>query len=90
MKIIVTIIITAIVVLFSMQNFAHVPIYYFGGKPINIRLIFVIVISMAFGYFIRYITGISKEEELKRKCRELMVRNNRMIKKVSQEDEEEF
>lgn len=90
MKIIVTIVITAVVVLFSMQNFEHVPVYYFGGKPIHIRLIFVIAISMVFGYFIRYIAGISKEEELKRKCRELMVNHNKLKRKFSQEDEEEF
>jgi uncharacterized integral membrane protein len=90
MKIIVTIVITAVVVLFSMQNFEHVPVYYFGGKPIHIRLIFVIAISMVFGYFIRYIASISKEEELKRKCRELMVNHNKLRRKFSQEDEEEF
>jgi uncharacterized integral membrane protein len=73
-----------------MQNFAHVPIYYFGGKPIHIRLIFVIAISMGFGYFIRYITGITKEEELKRKCRELMAKNNKTKRGISQEDEEEL
>jgi uncharacterized integral membrane protein len=93
MKNIVTVVITALVVLFTVQNFDHVPVYYFGNKPVHIRLIFIIVLSMAIGYFIRYFNGINKEEALKKKCKELMIKHNKLMKKISQDehsDEEEF
>ncbi len=80
MKIIVTIIITAVIVLFSMQNFVHVPVHYFGGKPVQIRLIFVIAISGITGYLIRYIIGVKKEEAVKRKLR-FILSNNGIPKK---------
>ena len=90
MKVVVTIVATAVVVLFSMQNFNHVPIYYFGAKPIHIRLIFVIALSIGFGYFTRYVTGITKEEKLKKKCRELMTKHNKLKQRFAEEDDEEL
>ncbi len=68
-KTVTTIILTVIVVLFSIQNFDHVSVDLFFGKPINIRLIFVIAISGTVGYLTRHFIGIDREEKLKRQVR---------------------
>ncbi len=74
-KTIVTIILTVIGVLFSMQNFDHVPVYFFSGKPVSIRLIFVIAICGLAGYLLRHFFGIAREEHLKKQI-QLLKRNN--------------
>ncbi len=71
-KTITTIIITVIVVFFSLQNFEHVPVFFFWGKPINIRLIFVIATSGIIGYLIRHFAAIGREERLKRQLHYLL------------------
>jgi len=78
LKTITTIVLTIFAVLFSMQNFDHVPVYFFWGKSLNIRLVFVIAISGGIGYLIRHFIGIVREERLKRKLYHLLKR-----KKVS-------
>jgi len=65
-KTVTTIILTVLAVLFAMQNFDHVPIYFFWGKPVNIRMIFVIAISGVSGYVIRHLVGVGREEMMKR------------------------
>lgn len=92
-KTIVTITLTAIGVLFGMQNFNHVPVYLFLGKAINIRLVFVIAIAGVGGYLIRYFTGISREDALKRRLQAAMMNtvNRRSKKKRAKDyDEEEL
>lgn len=91
-KTIVTIILTAIGVLFGMQNFDHVPVYLFWGKAVNIRLIFVIAIAGVGGYLIRHFTGIAREDALKRQLQAMRmntVNKRRRNKGVSDFDEEE-
>jgi len=89
-KTVTTIIITVICVLFSMQNFDHVPIYLFWGKSIQIRLIFVIAISGVTGYLIRHFIGITKEERLKRKLHQLIMQKKAAAKiKASSSDFDE-
>ena len=66
-KTITTIILTALGVLFGMQNFDHVPVYLFWGKALSIRLIFVIAIAGVAGYLIRHFIGITREDALKRR-----------------------
>jgi uncharacterized integral membrane protein len=65
-KTVTTIILTILAVLFAMQNFDHVPIYFFWGKPLNIRMIFVIAIAGVSGYVIRHLVGVGREEMMKR------------------------
>jgi uncharacterized integral membrane protein len=92
-KTIVTIILTAIGVLFGMQNFDHVPVYLFWGKAVNIRLIFVIAIAGVGGYLIRHFTGIAREDALKRQVQAVkmnIVNKRRRNKSLSDFDEEEL
>ncbi len=88
-KIISTIILTTVVILFSLQNSDHVPVYFFLGKAINIRLIFVITISGLTGYFIRLFIGIAREEHLKRQIHVLMKQLHQVKKKMNQIDVDE-
>ncbi|HIJ58068.1 MAG TPA: hypothetical protein HPP41_00165 [Deltaproteobacteria bacterium] len=74
-KTLTTIILTALVVLFGVQNFDHVPVYIFWGKALNIRLIFVVAIAGTGGYLIRHFVGLKREERLKRQFR-MLSRNN--------------
>ncbi len=76
MKLTSTIILTAIVVLFAVQNFDHIPIFFIYGKPIQVRLIFVIGIAFIGGYFLRFLVGMHREETLKKKYR-IMLRQHK-------------
>lgn len=83
-----TIAITVIVVLFGMQNFDHVPIYFFLGKAVHIRLVFVIAISGVIGYLIRSIIGIGREERLKHRLQAILRQQKRRQKQTADIDEE--
>jgi uncharacterized integral membrane protein len=93
LKTFTTIVVTALVVLFGVQNFDHVPVYIFWGKMVRIRLIFVIAMAGTIGYLIRHFAGIGREERLKRQF-QMLRRNNfktKRNKKTYEEfDEEEF
>lgn len=86
-KTLTTIILTAMAVLFGIQNFDHVPVYIFWGKALNIRLIFVVAIAGTGGYLIRHFVGLKREERLKRQFR-MLSRNN--FKGKSRERTDEF
>ena len=89
-KTIITIILTAVGVLFTIQNFDHVPVYIFWGKMIHIRLIFVIAIAGIAGYLIRHFVGISREEELKRRFRAIRMKDYDKKKHLNGQEEEEI
>lgn len=76
-----TVTLTAVGVLFGMQNFDHVPVYLFWGKAINIRLIFVIAIAGIGGYLIRHFIGVAREEALKKRIHAERVHAANRIKK---------
>jgi uncharacterized integral membrane protein len=92
LKTFTTIVLTAVVVLFGIQNFDHVPVYIFWGKMVSIRLIFVIAIAGTLGYVIRHFVGIRREERLKRQF-QMLRRNNfktKPRKKTDEFDEEDL
>ncbi len=87
MKILLTIFITTIVVLFALQNFNHVPIFFFVSKPVHIRLFFLIIFSGVIGYLIRFITSIQREEYLKRKLKKVTMEYSRVKESLLENDE---
>jgi len=87
MKILLTIVITTVIILFAMQNFGHVPINFFGGTPLYIRLFFVIIFSGVIGWLIRFITGMQREEELKRRYRVLLGEYKKLKMQIQHDDE---
>jgi uncharacterized integral membrane protein len=92
LKTFTTIVLTAVVVLFGIQNFDHVPVYIFWGKALNIRLIFVVAIAGVGGYVIRHFVGLRREERLKRQF-QMLRRNNfktKPRKKTDEFDEEDL
>lgn len=86
-KTITTIILTAIGLLFGMQNFDHVPVYLFMGKAISIRLIFVIALSGVAGYLIRHFIGITREDTLRRRFQAVTMRMANRRKEGKQSDD---
>lgn len=92
LKTFTTIVLTAVVVLFGIQNFDHVPVYIFWGKALNIRLIFVVAIAGVGGYVIRHFVGLRREERLKRQF-SMLSRNNfkgKSRKRTDEFDEEDL
>ena len=92
-KTIATIILTVIAVLFGIQNFDHVPVYFLWGKGVQIRLIFIIAVAGVGGYLIRHFIGISREEAMKRRLKAVMmnaVNHPRKKKKADALEEEEY
>lgn len=85
-KTLTTIVLTAVAVLFAVQNFDHVPVYIFWGKMVQIRLIFVIAIAGTAGYVIRHFAGIRREERLKRRFH--AIRRNRLKTKLKSRADE--
>ncbi len=71
-----TVALTVLAVLFSIQNFDNVPLYFFWGKPIQIRLIFIIAVAAVIGYVIRHYIGIVREEALKRRLKAALKMNS--------------
>lgn len=67
MRTITTVLLTVLAVLFTINNFDHVPVHLIFGREIQIRLIFVIAVSALVGFMFRHFIGVSREEELKRR-----------------------
>ena len=76
-----TITLTAVGVLFGMQNFDHVPVYLFWGRAISIRLVFVIAIAGVSGYLIRHFIGMAREEALKKRIQAERINAANRVKK---------
>lgn len=90
MKILLTIIVTTITVLFAVQNFDHVPIYFFAGKPIQVRLFFVMASCAVIGYLVRFMIGIAKEDEIKKRYRMLRLQDKKKQYGVIQDDHDDI
>ena len=90
MKTIVTIIVTVIAVLFSIQNFDRVPVRLLWGNPIEMQLIFIIAIAGICGYLLRYFISIRREDELKKRFREFAEKRTRRRSSPTEFDQEDL
>ena len=72
MRLLITLLQTVIVIMFAIQNFDHVPVYFIYGKPVQIRLIFIIASAFILGYFLHFLLGLNREEAIKKKYRLMM------------------
>ncbi|MBF0526497.1 MAG: hypothetical protein HQK56_15555 [Deltaproteobacteria bacterium] len=80
-KTLITIIITAVAVLFGLQNFDHVPVYGLWGKPIAIRMTYLVATAGVFGYLIRHFAGIRREEKLRKQLRIVLNHKSDSVRK---------
>ncbi len=70
-KILITIAITGVLVLFGMQNSDHVPVSLIVGSPVKVRLVFLLGVAAASGFLVCYFQGLGKELKLKKENRRL-------------------
>lgn len=70
-KILLTIAVTGLLLLFGMQNSDHVPVSLIVGAPTKIRLVFLLVIAAACGFLVCYVRGLGREIRLKKEVRRL-------------------
>jgi uncharacterized integral membrane protein len=73
-KIIFTVAMLAVVVVFGLQNSDHVSVSLVIGAPVQIRLVFLLLITAGLGYLLAYIHGIKREIALKKLARKQQVR----------------
>ena len=70
-KILITIAMTGLLVLFGIQNSDHVPMSLILGSPVKIRLVFLLAVAASCGFLFSHIQGLGREVKLKREIRKL-------------------
>lgn len=70
-KILITMVVAGLLVLFGMQNSDHVPVSLIVGGPVKVRLISLLALATACGFLLSYVQGLGREIKLKRKIRKL-------------------
>ncbi len=84
----VTIFILSILgIIFVIQNSDHINIQLLVGHPIQIRLIFVLLTFFLMGFFVAYIRGLKKENDMQRKLKLLQSERQQLMQEVYQESE---
>ena len=56
-------------VIFAIQNADHVPVFLIYGKPVQIRMVFVMAICGTAGYLIATFSFLRREENMKRQLK---------------------
>jgi uncharacterized integral membrane protein len=70
-KMLITIAVTMILVLFGMQNSDHVPVSLIAGIPKQVRLVFLLGVAASSGFMFSYIRRLGREAALKKEVLEL-------------------
>lgn len=80
-KILITMAMTGLLVLFGMQNADHVSVSFIFGSPVKIRLVFLLAMAAACGFLLSYIQGLSREIKFRRQIRKLAGRVSELATK---------
>ena len=90
-KILITIAVTGLLVLFGMQNSNHVPVSLIVGTPVQVRLIFLLIVAAAFGFLFSYIRNLNREIQLKKEIRRLnAMYQTALVKNMNDREEDDY
>ena len=89
-KILITIAVTGLLVLFGMQNSDHVPVSLIFGSPTKVRLVFLLAIAAVFGFLVSYIRGLAREIQLKKEIRRLDGLCQTALARSGDDDDDDF
>lgn len=83
-KMLLTIGLTVLLVLFGMQNSDHVEVSLILGSPRNVRLVFLLAVAASSGFIISHIRSLVREAQLKREIARLTSLCKSAISKIPQ------
>ncbi len=90
-KILITIAVTGLLVLFGMQNSDHVPVSLIFGSPTKVRLVFLLAVAAVFGFLVSYIRSLGREIGMKKEIRKLgKLCQTDLAKSDDDEDEDDW
>lgn len=88
-KILITIAVTGLLVLFGMQNSEHVPLSLIVGSPTKVRLVFLLAVAATAGFMVSYIRSLNREIQLKREIRRLSAMYQAALAKNMKDDDDD-
>ncbi|MBF0106091.1 MAG: LapA family protein [Deltaproteobacteria bacterium] len=87
-KIIVTLIVVVMAVIFTIQNSEHVDIQFIIGPAVKVRMIFLLMSFFVIGAVSAYIVSLKKEARLTARINELKRQNESIMMNNFSNDEE--
>ena len=71
LRLIIYLLLLVFSVVFAIQNSDHVPIFLIYGKPLKMRMVFVIAVSGIIGYLLSAFASLRREDQIKKQLRYL-------------------